>query len=228
MKIAFYLCSIMLAVIFSVQGAFAGVETSIDLSMGYRVDSLEWNIAGDIYGQNPNILSELTWDNLKSYQVKCAGTAFWDTGYGVKGYLAHGWILDGNNQDSDYDDDYRTDEFSRSNNASDDGSVDDKSVGVGYKLWWTRANCSLIPLIGYSQHNQDFSMTDGNQTIPPTGPFDGLESSYKAEWKGPWIGFDLSMAESKQVIGNFSIEYHSVSYYGEADWNLREDFRHPI
>ena len=44
---------------------------------GYRADDLDWNIAGDINGNNPNVLSELTWDDVKSYQVKLQGSAVW-------------------------------------------------------------------------------------------------------------------------------------------------------
>ena len=39
-------------------------ETEFVFSAGYRKDELDWNIAGNINGNNPNILSELTWEDL--------------------------------------------------------------------------------------------------------------------------------------------------------------------
>ena len=83
-------------------------------------------------------------------------------------------------------------------------------------------------------------MTDGNQTVesivtPPLGPYGGLDSSYDAEWKGPWIGVDVSFQSparggSKPVEGyelTCGFEYHWADYDAEADWNLRTDFAHP-
>jgi hypothetical protein len=52
-------------------------ETEFIVTGGYRVDDLNWNIAGDINGNNPNIISELTWDDLESYQLKFQGRFVW-------------------------------------------------------------------------------------------------------------------------------------------------------
>ena len=48
-------------------------DASLDLSAGYRVDQLDWNIAGTISGTNPNIISELTWSDLEIYQLQLDG-----------------------------------------------------------------------------------------------------------------------------------------------------------
>ena len=50
------------------------IETEFVFTGGYRRDDLDWNIAGDSNGNNPNILSELTWDDIESYQVKFQGS----------------------------------------------------------------------------------------------------------------------------------------------------------
>ncbi len=97
---------------------------------------------------------------------------------------------------------------------------------------------SVIPLAGYSYHSQHLSMTDGKQTItwgggPSLGPFGGLDSTYDAQWRGPWIGLDLSLETEKftKMLPPVSFyagwEYHWADYYAEADWNLRDDFMHP-
>jgi hypothetical protein len=210
------------------------IEIELIPRIGYRVDDLDWNIAGDTSGNNPNILSELTWNDLESYQVKIQGNMVLPNIVALRGSANYGWIFDGENQDSDYFGDNRTLEFSRSNNNSDDGHVWDASVAIGYPLRFGRNVMGTItPLVGYSHHEQHLRITDGNQTIPPLGPFPGLDSSYDTEWKGPWIGFDFRFKAKElknfahRIEPYFTYEYHWADYEAEADWNLRDDFAHP-
>ncbi|MEJ2167177.1 MAG: hypothetical protein P8X90_16740 [Desulfobacterales bacterium] len=216
-------------------------------SAGYRRDDLDWNIAGDAGGNNPNVLSELTWNDLQSFQVKFQGGLVIPNIIALRGYADYAWILDGENQDSDYLGDNRTYEFSRSNNNADDGNMWDASMGIGYPFRWGGSVISTItPLVGYSHHEQNLKMTDGHQTIsvpvvtptltvtpPPVGPFSGLDNSYNTEWEGPWLGIDLTFraAEIKsfahRLATYFSYEYHWADYHAEANWNLREVFQHP-
>ncbi len=210
------------------------VETDFTFSAGYRVDDLDWNIAGDINGNNPNVLSELTWEDVESYQLKFQGSVVWPNIIAFKGYTNYGWIVDGDNQDSDYLGDNRTLEFSRSKNSTDDDYVWDASLAIGYPLRFGRAVVGTItPLLGYSYHEQNLNITDGNQILPDLGPFPGLDSSYDTEWQGPWIGFDLRF-KAKEITTfahrfetYFTYEYHWADYTAEADWNLRDDFAHP-
>jgi hypothetical protein len=209
-------------------------EVDLVFSGGYRQDNLDWNIAGTIFGQYVNVLSELEWEDIESYQVKFEGRFVIPKIIAFRGIADYGWIYDGEVQDSDYLGDNRTLEFSRSNNSADDGNVWDVSLAVGYPI---RAGRNVIgtitPLVGYSYHEQNLTMTDGFQTIPPFGSFPGLDSRYETEWKGPWIGFDLNFkaAEYKSFAHRFetffSYEYHWADYDAEADWNLRDDFKHP-
>ena len=210
------------------------LEFDFTLSTGYRSDDLDWNIAGDITGNNPNVLSELTWDDVESYQLKLQGSVVWPNIIALRGYVNYGWVFDGDNQDSDYLGDNRTFEFSRSNNSTDEDYVWDTSLAIGYPFRFGRAVIgTLTPLLGYSYHEQNLNITDGNQTIPDLGPFNGLDSSYDTEWHGPWIGFDLRfkareiMTFAHRFETYFSYEYHWADYYAEANWNLRDDFRHP-
>jgi len=214
-------------------------QTEFLLSTGYRVDDLDWNIAGDINGNNPNILSELEWEGLESFQLKIANKTVFNQLFLLSGSLAYGWIFDGENQDSDYLGDNRTFEFSRSNNNSDDGNMLDASFGLGWQLTFGRSDFIMAPVIGYSYHEQNLTMTDGYQTLstppitPDLGPFSGLDSTYETEWKGPFIGLDFTFRTDEkskitpEIETFISIEYHWADYYAEADWNLRTSFAHP-
>lgn len=212
------------------------------LSNGYRRDHLDWNIAGNKDGSNPNILSELTWDDLEIYQIKLQNKIILPGIAYVRAALNYGWIFDGENQDSDYLGDNRTFEFSRSNNSADDGHVVDATAALGYPFRFRFSQnqiFSMTPLIGYSYHEQNLKIKDGYQTIstpgltPDIGPLQGLNSSYDTEWKGPWIGVDLqvgsneiaSLVERIEMV--FSFEYHWADYQAEANWNLRADLAHP-
>ena len=214
-------------------------ETVFSLSTGLRTDDLNWNIASNRMGGTPNILSELTWDDLEIFQLaQTFESRFVKAGNGQKvlymrAKLSYGWIYDGKNQDSDYLGDNRTLEFSRSNNSADGGQVWDGSIGFGPRFAFGTDYFELIPLIGYSYHEQRLTITDGVQTVPEAGPFPGLHSSYDTQWYGPWIGLDVTLGVG-QRLGSFknvvffgSFEYHWADYYAQADWNLRDDFAHP-
>ena len=216
------------------------LETEFVFTGGYRSDDLDFNIAGDINGNNPNIISELTWDDLESYQVKFQGSLVWPGIIALKGSANYGWIFDGKNQDSDYWGDDRTFEFSRSNNKTDDNNVWDVSLAVGYPFRFGQTVIGTVtPLAGYSHHEQNLNITDGFQTIatpgytPPVGPFGGLDSSYDTEWKGPWIGIDLHFkAREIKTFAHrfetyFTYEYHWADFKAQANWNLADRFAHP-
>jgi len=53
----------------------ADIKTDLSLSTGYRVDDFSWNIAGNVSGTNPNVLSELTWSDLEILQAVVSGRA---------------------------------------------------------------------------------------------------------------------------------------------------------
>ncbi|MCM8794260.1 MAG: tetratricopeptide repeat protein [Candidatus Omnitrophica bacterium] len=205
------------------------VDAEFMLESGYRADDLNWSIAGNLGGLNPNILSELTWTDLQSFQVKGTGRFTAEKLYYIRGSFAYSWIFNGDNQDSDYDANDRRAEFSRSNNKSDDGTLLDANLGLGYPFgpYAEEYQIRVMPLAGYSYHEQNLTITDGFQTIPATGPFDGLDSEYQTQWHGPWVGLDLSIKlfPKLKFLGTF--EYHWANYLARARWNLRTDFQQP-
>ncbi len=215
--------------------AWTDEVTGLELALagGARSDDFDWSIAGTPQGTDPNILSELTWDDLEIYQVQLRGMLavgredfpWFDTV--LKGMVGYGWIVDGENQDSDYLGDNRTQEFSRSNNATDGDEVIDASVAIGPRFALARRVVTMTPLAGYSWHRLDLNIVDGFQTIPSTGPFPGLDSTYEATWQGPWAGVDLELRPFSALTLGGSFAYHWLDYDAEANWNLRPDLAHP-
>lgn len=200
----------------------------MEVDAGYRQDSLNWNIAGP--DGVPNVLSELKWSDLGVYQV--GGKLIVETVLNLylRAEADYGKIFQGKNRDSDYAENDRTLEFSRSINKSKKGEVFDLSAGVGYTLTCGRKNAlSLSPLVGYSRHEQHLRMYDGDQVIDlidpaDVGPFPGLHSNYRARWKGPWVGMDMTYQVSCHFTLSGTAEYHWARYHGTGHWNLRTDF----
>ena len=197
---------------------------------GYRHDELDWSFALP----NINIRSELIWRDLESIQFEFGLERRLWRSFRLKGYLAYAFLFDGENQDSDYNGNNRTEEFSRSNNSTQDGDLWDLSIGLAYDVRLLANRIIFSPAIGFSYHDQNLQITRGVQTIPPFGPFQGLNSSYDPTWYGPWIGADFqynsygNAAPKPGYEAFFGIEYHFANFEAKADWNLRADLAHPV
>lgn len=208
------------------------IQIEFYASTGYRHDKLDWTIAAP--SGTPNILSELTWDNLEIAVIEVGMSMHTASNWVVDARLSYGTILDGKNQDSDYLGNNRTQEFSRSNNNADEGNTLDVNVGFGYQLdiipsgYYAKPWLSITPKVGASFNAQNLKILNGFQTIPATGNFGGLDSSYDASWYGPWVGFDTELSIADQFSISTSFEYHYAFYEATANWNLRTDLAKPI
>jgi len=217
----------------AVAGADVRILADYGLEAGYRQDELDWNIA-DVDG-SPNVLSELTWKDLRILEGRLRGGVSMGRGghfLRLQGVFGGGPILDGENQDSDYLYDDRQGEFSRSNNQAGSGSVMDWTVGGGYEFRSGADRFRVRVLGGYGENEQNLRMTDGMQTVtspglPPLGPIEGLHNRYETVWQGPWAGLELDLRPGGRFRLSASFEHHWVDYYAEAEWNLRTDFQQP-
>ena len=213
-------------------------QLDLSLSFGSREDNLDWNVASDITGsQTPNILSELSWSDLKTDEISLQGKYYfsgrnlndWIVDFGLKG----GVINSGKNQDSDYSGNNRTLEFSRSNNNSSDGSVIDFNIALGKKIASPMLSnkfikTNFLPIFGYALKKQNLRITDGFQTIPADGEFDNLHSTYNAAWHSFFVGSYLDHKIYQNNLISFLAKFHYGKYSSDANWNLRSDFAHPI
>lgn len=206
----------------------SAVEQRFDIDAGFRNDALRWNIAADPSGTaTPNILSELTWEDVHIVQLRLG----WQTtapGLHARASAGYGLIYNGRNQDSDYGGDGRTFEFSRSNNDTNGDDVWDASAAAGYRFTAGDGPFYLTPLLGVSRHAQNLRITNGRQTIPDLGSFSGLNSTYQTDWSSRWLGIELEWQLAPDTRAFFRHEYHfNADYYAQADWNLRNNFAHP-
>jgi len=157
-------------------------NTEATISIGVRRNNFDFNIASDLSGTaTPNILSELTWENIMLIELKAkvkhvepANIYFIRGGVQLEGEVRGGVVASGDNQDSDWFGDNRTLEFSRSDNDASEGYAIGGTVDVGYKFNLTgpyrqtrdmngnvssNTRVSLAPLIGYGWDRQEYRIT---------------------------------------------------------------------
>lgn len=222
-------CVVLIAQLVVLPAARADTELpmAFSVSTGQRKDNLNWNVAGNTV----NVLSEVKWENMAIAQLQAAGEFNLKNDRWLRVKLGYGVINSGTNQDSDYSGNNRTQEFSRSNSKAG-GDVLDASIGIGKKLRLRELSAGkaiyVTPFVGLSIHQQNLTMTDGVQAIPPSGPFPGLASSYDAQWMGPWLGAEALLETEQGWAMMANAEYHLVRYTGMANWNLRTELAHPV
>ena len=220
--------------------AFPSLVTAsrdLEIDIGYRQDKASWSLAGapiEIGEQNvyyPNILSELEWKNLNIIQLSVSGCYVSASHCALKIAADGGRIYHGENSDSDYTYDDKLGLYSLSKNDASKGYVYDLSGGIGYQFCPRKLGIEITPLVGYSCHVQNLHLYNGVQEVCfyddwtpcSVGSFPNLNSSYKMQWSGPWLGVDFSLATSSSTSLYGGLEWHFVRYHGKGHWNLRTD-----
>jgi len=212
------------------------VQATIQVMAGHRTDGVDWNIAGNIDGTSPNILAEYTWNDLLIAQVKTKANIIFNNRLVLDGMAAYGKIYSGDSRVSEYDADNRTSEVSQTDNSGDEGETLDLSGGLGYRFYlgekmdyFELDHFWITPLVGYSYHEQNLNIKEGNQIIDTggmlgLGPFSGLDSPYDLQWKGPWFGIEMSGIKDR-LSGTLRFEYHNADYHGKGVSNLQPTFK---
>ncbi|MDR0702502.1 MAG: hypothetical protein LBF61_08895 [Azoarcus sp.] len=213
-------------------------------SLGYRRETLDWNIAGS--DGTPNVLSELDWD-MEMAELRINGEWMAANGFTIAAEAAYASAFSGEVRDSDYDLDRRKHEFSRSYSKSRRSTVSRLALGLGWRIL-PRSRVGLTPMLGYAYQEQDLRARHGRQVLSEpcvfcdadadgiggdiiTPPVDtrltGLDIHYQPRWHGPWLGLRLDAHIGSRFDLHIGAKYQWFSYRANADWNLREDFRHP-
>ncbi|PLX95300.1 MAG: hypothetical protein C0621_04030 [Desulfuromonas sp.] len=218
----------------------------LSLQGGWRQENLDWDIAGVFNGSEVDILSELNWKELQiaelvaSARLDVTAHSYPELLGVMQGRLAYGLIFDGVVIDSDYAGSGRTFIFSRSRSDAGDGDVMDGELSLGVTPLQPWHGVEILPQIGLEFHIQRLTMFNGVQVLsrqffapgvalPPLGPFAGLDSRYDTYWFGGWLGVEIaSRDETQSVFWGGSLRLSRLHLYAEADWNLREDFAHPV
>lgn len=205
-------------------------ESNASFDMGFitgvRTDELNWSIAGN--GTTPvNVLSELEFNNLDIYQRGIC-MKFSTFGFFFKPKILKGSIHQGESTDSDYAGNNRTELTSRSIMDVNSDDTTDVALTFGYNLNFPNEHLSISPLIGYSNKDQNFVMTNGSLVYPEKRPIIDLNSKYSATWESLFTGLTGSYSLPIGINIDASFKYHDLEYEAAANWNLRHDFAHPV
>ncbi len=196
-------------------------KIQLSLSAGQQQEDFHWSIAGNSSGQNPNILSELKWENVSG--LNYAAALKWNVWKKLSLYADYNrqFIKSGSVNDMDYNGDNHTAPIYMGNFSDNKGYTNSFNSGVGYILFNNNL-FSLIPYIGYAVSTQSLYLVD------LTGQFPTLNSTYQANWKGPFIKVNSSIRLLQPLKLTAGITYHQVSYSGQGDWNLINEFQQPV
>lgn len=214
-------------------------RTQVDLTLGLRQDNLRWNVsATENINTTPNILSELTWENVQHLEMQVKGRHISPTssrifrgGWQLEGEVRGGLGVGGEVQDSDYLGNDRTQEFSRITADSDTGFTLGAQAAAGYRFNIAQRTkgpgytfITLAPLVGYGVDYTRFKL-EGTEVDPidPANPLT-VDSDFYTTWEGPFVGLEGQWEHNRHML-TMRGEYHDLSYYGRGIWDQRSDLQ---
>lgn len=216
----------------SVASAFwpEATDSSLEIGVGYRNDSLKWKTKSDFGGSSygsgydsydddsygasgaaslPTITSKLDWKNLNIWQIEGRGRYITCDCIYLRGSADYGWITSGKNTDKDYIalGSGSALEFA-SSSSHVKGHVYDVKLAVGYQFRLCDDTFAIAPLIGYSWHGQHFSDSHLKQHFP------ALDGNYG----------DYSETRMANLAGTRSYYDDDYYYSGDYDYSSSDSF----
>ncbi|WP_158799313.1 hypothetical protein [Pedobacter sp. L105] len=183
------------------------------------ISNFQWSIAGNLQGQSPNILSELTFKKITSLGVFFNGIYKPLKRLELNVYYQKNGIVSGQGNDADYQDDNRKFITYQEPFTSDKGQLENFRTGAGF-YFISKADFSLKTAFYYVSSVQNFYILNSD--------FDNLNSTYKAKWRSAQLSVENSyhLTPNLSILG--TISYGLLKYNSKANWNLIEIFKHPI
>jgi hypothetical protein len=224
LKLLIKLCSVIFpAILVAVKAQAQGMEKNLQFSVsaGRQVENFNWSIAGNISGQSPNVLSELKWKDVSGFSYSTAlQWNFWQKFVLTSGYSRVS-VSSGNVSDIDYTADNRSQPNYNQNFSDNKGYTSAWFAGAGYTVI-NNSQLSLTPFVGYGNNRQSLYIVD------LTGQLPDLNSSYDAQWKGPFLDVKSSVKIWQDLMLKANVTYNQVTYSAQGDWNLISQFQHPL
>lgn len=189
---------------------------------GLRFEKMDWSIAGNLEGTNPNIKSELKWTELVIADFSIASRFKFTPRFSIEAGGSFGKTLSGNVSDIDYLGDNRTNPSYQLQIKNKKGS-DHSFYGHLAYSFQPSESFDIEPLIGYKASSHTYWLSDDE--IEQGG--NTLNSSYKTNWKGPYAGVNMIYKPMERLAFRTNLQYHQINYRAEGNWNLMTQFAHP-
>lgn len=198
----------------------------LELSQGYRQERLDFSISGP--HKKPDVLSELIFKDIDVYVTRL-GAAVSKDHYFLKGTCSYGKVFHGKAVDNDYLFNHRKGLFSHSHHEIPGDYTVDGALRLG-RHFELASGFVASPRIGYSAYLQKLRFRHGKAKLlhPVYGKMlsfrvHDLNSTYRSNWYGPELGFDLKKALTNAItlFGGYTVIY-PLKYDAKGHWNLRE------
>lgn len=190
--------------------------------IAYSQTNLKWSIAGNKEGKNPNVLSELEWEQLQGPQFGL------NLKYGITNKLIAKLdfsvmdITSGSVTDTDYSADDRQGIFYQEFFNGNKGTDLSLAVALGYILYNT-PSFRIVPFLGYDLRKQHVFLL-GQEKVEAQQL---LKSSYQNNWQGIVLGTEVEV-QVQRFNYNISLSASLLDYTAKANWNLIEEFAKPV
>lgn len=190
--------------------------------IAYSQTNLKWSIAGNKEGKNPNVLSELEWEQLKGPQFGL------DLKYGITNRLVAKLdfsvmdITSGHVTDTDYTQDDRQGIFYQEFFNGNKGTDLSLTAAIGYTLCNT-SSFSISPFLGYDFRKQNVFLLGQDGVVAQQS----LKSSYQNHWQGVVLGTEVGL-KIQRLNFNLNLSASLLDYTAKANWNLIEEFAKPV
>ena len=222
----------------------ATLVLSLQPFAGWSEGHLDWTIADGLApNSSPNILSELEFENIRSYStglnIELSTTFIWpELKLFAEGEGIYDFIERGSNKDTDYNGDNRTGVYSQSKSqiAGDNLLSLSGGFGLSYAVMPQRFTVAISG--GGSHKEQKLNFRKGTQLIADpsfffpvtindlTASLQSLDSDYATEWQSSWVAGRITLYYG-DIAYYARYQADAGKYYGEARWNLRANLKQP-
>lgn len=197
-------------------------DVRVSLSAHYSIEHVDWSIAGNMNGENPNIYSELVWKDLAGPGLELDVTVPVYKHLFVYSHLIAKTIVAGHATDTDYLGNNRTQPSFDVVLRSDRGRTMSAVTGAGYRFPVGDGHY-IAPAIGYGVNTGHLYLFG-----PDHASRQALRSSYTTTWTGLAGTITAGGMLTRNLGFEFDFRYQQVAYRGKANWNLIETFMHPV
>ncbi|CAL1518815.1 hypothetical protein [Chitinophaga sp. MM2321] len=195
---------------------------SVSVAPTFSTSNFQWSIAGNNAGTNPNVYSELRWNNIQRAGLGITASWHFMKRFDVSIQLAENYTIAGEATDTDYKEDNRHNIAYHGTFNSNKGNHTLLAVSAGYTLP-LGGNSSLTFYPGYTFSRETLYLLPADAFAPAD-----LRSTYTVTWKGIMTGISLKKYITSNLFVKPGIRYYQLKYLATANWNLIPQFNHPL
>ncbi len=210
-------CIASLILLFWGQYSFCQTNLNFEFIPKASGTNLKWSIAGDMKGENPNVLSELIWTDLKLLGVTSKLSLRQNNIFFLSLEYDFGYINSGKVNDLDYLGDNRSIISSSEVFDASRGGYTNLNGMIKYKL----LDRDFLILIGIFYEVNNYKLYLNDNLID-------LASTYFYNQNGEGIEVDIEQTIFNKLKICFSNRLSINKYHGKANWNLRQEFMQPV